>query len=238
MAYIMLKAITFDLWNTLISNVNHNFKRINVLERILRNLGIFDGIAKESFNRMNNHAWKLWETSPFTFFPVDKRLEYIEENYNITFDLKQKKFLINYFEECILEDPPCLHKGVEETLNELKRNGFNIGLISDTGYSPGRIMRKVMNSLGILDYFYVTTFSDEIGYNKPHPSMFQQTLDKLGVHPSQTMHVGDLLRTDIAGANKHGIISTLVNRNNPMNKGIQEEPLYLFLAIEHVNVSF
>ena len=230
----MLKAITFDLWNTLIKNVDHNFKRINALEKILRDLGIFDGIAQESFNRMNDHAWKLWETNPFTYFPVEKRLDYIGKNYNINFNRKQKEFLMKYFEECILEDPPCLHRGVEETLNELKRNGFIIGLISDTGYSPGRIMRKVMKSLGMLDYFNTTTFSDEIGYNKPHPSMFQQTLDNLGLHPSQTMHVGDLLRTDIAGANNHGIISTLVDRNSPFNEGIQEEPKYVIDEIEEV----
>jgi putative hydrolase of the HAD superfamily len=35
---------------------------------------------------------------------------------------------------------------------------------------------------------------------KPRPEIFQQTLEKLGVQPSEALHVGDTLASDVAGA--------------------------------------
>ena len=51
----------------------------------------------------------------------------------------------------------------------------------------------------------ITVFSDEAGVPKPHPRIFAHTLEALGVAPDATVHVGDLRRTDVAGARAAGM---------------------------------
>ncbi len=45
---------------------------------------------------------------------------------------------------------------------------------------------------------------------KPSPEMYQQALKRLGLHPYETLVVGDRLETDIAGAQKLGCLTALV----------------------------
>jgi len=45
-----------------------------------------------------------------------------------------------------------------------------------------------------------------VGAYKPDPSMFRAALDGLGIDdPSSVVHVGDLRRTDVAGARSMGL---------------------------------
>ena len=47
-------------------------------------------------------------------------------------------------------------------------------------------------------------------FGKPYPEVYRQTIEKLGVKPSQILAVGDSMRTDIKGARTAGIDSVLV----------------------------
>ena len=130
-----------------------------------------------------------------------------------------KLAVVKYFEEVLLEDPPTLHEGVKLTLESLYGK-YPIGLISDSGLTPGRVLRKVLKLRGILRFFLFTIFSDEVGYNKPNPIIFKQALKLLGVQPQETVHVGDLLETDITGAKGVGMLTVWVNRDEevPLDK--------------------
>ena len=57
----------------------------------------------------------------------------------------------------------------------------------------------------ILDYFSVQTFSDETGFTKPDVVQFKKTLQKMRINPSEAVHIGDLVRTDITGAKNAGM---------------------------------
>ncbi len=48
-------------------------------------------------------------------------------------------------------------------------------------------------------------------HEKPHPSIFQLACRKAHCEPSEAMHVGDSLESDIRGANNSGIISVWLN---------------------------
>ncbi|MEC8872469.1 MAG: HAD family hydrolase, partial [Actinomycetota bacterium] len=49
-------------------------------------------------------------------------------------------------------------------------------------------------------------FSDEVGVYKPDPAIFLAAMDGLGVDdPASVTHVGDLKRTDVAGARALGM---------------------------------
>ncbi|MBU2601767.1 MAG: HAD family hydrolase [Actinobacteria bacterium] len=90
--------------------------------------------------------------------------------------------------------------GAAEAIPRLAADGVKMGLISDTGLTPGRILVGFLERDGLLDHFSSLTFSDETGYPKPDPRMFEKTLAEMGVLPEHALHVGDTPRTDIAGA--------------------------------------
>jgi len=100
-------------------------------------------------------------------------------------------------------------------------------LICDSGMSPGRILRKVLESHNLLKYFNCTVFSDEMGCTKPNPIIFKKALKKLNAEPVEAIHIGDLLLTDIAGAKAVGMKAVWFNWKNELRRvGIDIQPDY------------
>jgi putative hydrolase of the HAD superfamily len=95
--------------------------------------------------------------------------------------------------------------GAPEALEAVRRGGRPTALICDTGFSPGRIVRKILTDKGLAQHLDVLAFSDEVGVPKPDPRMFRHALDGIGASPASSVHVGDLRRTDIAGARSYGM---------------------------------
>jgi putative hydrolase of the HAD superfamily len=68
------------------------------------------------------------------------------------------------------------------------------------------VLRDYLDHAGVLDLFDHWSFSDEVGVYKPDPRIFEHALDGLGVtDPARAVHVGDLRRTDVAGARASGL---------------------------------
>jgi putative hydrolase of the HAD superfamily len=105
----------------------------------------------------------------------------------------------------LLSDLPELTSGTQETLSYLKDRNYKIGLICNTGRSPGRILRQVLKRRRILQFFEVLTFSDEQRVRKPNPKIFLHTLEKLLSVPATSLHIGDELKSDILGAKRSGM---------------------------------
>jgi putative hydrolase of the HAD superfamily len=57
--------------------------------------------------------------------------------------------------------------------------------------------------------------SDAVGIRKPRSEIFEAVLDELGVAPDETLHVGDSLLADVAGAAPLGIRTAWVTRRIP-----------------------
>jgi FMN phosphatase YigB (HAD superfamily) len=90
------------------------------------------------------------------------------------------------------------------TLQELRRRGFGIGVISNTVGEPGWTLRPVMRHLGFEPLVEVWAFSDEHVWTKPSAAIFRWALDRLGVPPERAVHVGDGW-VDIEGARRAGL---------------------------------
>jgi putative hydrolase of the HAD superfamily len=82
---------------------------------------------------------------------------------------------------------------------------MKVGLVCDTGFSPGTTLRKIMDANGIASHFDSFSFSNETGYLKPRIETFNRVLNDLRIHPEEAVHIGDLEHTDIAGAKKMGM---------------------------------
>ena len=130
-----------------------------------------------------------------------------------------KKAVMDKFGDIILDETPPLTNGAAETVARLSTH-FKLGIISDTGVTSGEKIKKLLDKDGILRYFTTTIFSDETGICKPRREAFDSALKGLGVNAGEAMHVGDLLRTDIAGAKAAGMKSVWVRVREPDAEGV------------------
>ncbi|ARS90308.1 HAD family hydrolase [Natrarchaeobaculum aegyptiacum] len=95
--------------------------------------------------------------------------------------------------------------GAERVL-EYARDRARVGLITN-GERPRQVQK--LESLGIADAFDVRVYTDPGAGIDPKPSTtpFEYALGKLAAKPAASIHVGDSLHADIAGANAMGLDS-------------------------------
>lgn len=73
--------------------------------------------------------------------------------------------------------------------------------------------QEKIESLGIRPRFRGIAISGEVGAAKPNPAIFAQAVERLEVGPAATVwHIGDNLRTDVAGAQASGLTAVWLNR--------------------------
>jgi len=89
----------------------------------------------------------------------------------------------------------------DRLLKELFKRGYRMGIISN---NDGRTREKC-RMVGIENYFEFILDSTLEGMVKPDPKFFRKALSLAGVSAKQTIHIGDLLGSDILGALNVGI---------------------------------
>ncbi len=201
----MIKVVTFDLWNTLLEDKHFNAPRLKAAAEALRTHGTPKSPeeVKEAYISAARAYRRMWEEDK-RHMAVNRRVRHMLQKLHVEPEEELIKDMINRFDDCFLDDPPTLKEGVEETLNVLTGR-YRLGIISDTGVTPGILIRRYLDQRGLLHHFASTVFSDETGYCKPHPNQFRRALRELDAEPGEAIHVGDLIRTDIAGAQAFGM---------------------------------
>ena len=89
----------------------------------------------------------------------------------------------------------CTQFGGPETLQ--------VADITSPAAGPGEVVIAV-KAAG-LNFFDTLIISGELGYCKPHPSVFRRLIEQLGVKKDQILFVGDDPVPDITGALQAGI---------------------------------
>lgn len=97
-------------------------------------------------------------------------------------------------------------EGTRGILNRMGQQ-YKIGVISN---ADGRIS-EVLASTGICDCFRTVTDSGLVGYEKPHPAIFQAALRELGAQASESLYVGDGYSIDYLGATNAGMQAILLD---------------------------
>lgn len=98
-----------------------------------------------------------------------------------------------------------LAPNIAATLRALDHAGLRLGIICDVGITGSRYLLRALERAGLLACFTHWSFSDVVGRYKPAPEMFTHAMIGLGVaDPARMCHVGDLRRTDVAGAKAAG----------------------------------
>ena len=157
-----------------------------------------DDLLAEAWSR-HDEAWKQVET-----FGPGRMAAYCLEARGIDDD-ESIQNLTKEFEEASIEAGVGAVEHADETLAALSAANIRLGLVCDTGFTPGRVVRQLLEDAGLCDYLEVLCFSDEVGVPKPGNEIFAKALAELGARPPEAIHVGDLKRTDIAGAHDMGM---------------------------------
>lgn len=197
-----IRAVTYDCWGTLLKDSDWDASLALRQSALRKALGISESEAADLLTRAwdrHDEAWKQIET----FGPGRMAAHCLEakgvDDDELLVDLTRR------FEEASLECGFEAVEGSETVLAALRAAGIGRGLVCDTGFTPGRVVREMLEEVGLLEYLDVLCFSDEVGVPKPGNEIFTKALAELGVRPTEAVHVGDLRRTDIAGAHDVGM---------------------------------
>ena len=95
-----------------------------------------------------------------------------------------------------------------DTLRELRRRGVRLAVISNWD----RRLPAILHELGIDRFMDVVTVSALEGVEKPAAAIFHHTVERLGVAPEATLHVGDSPYEDYQGARRAGLKALLLDR--------------------------
>ncbi len=93
-----------------------------------------------------------------------------------------------------------------ETLLELKRRGFLLGMATNRSFG-GERFRADLRETGLDVGWDASAVSVEVGFIKPHRGLFEAALEALGTTAEETMMVGNSLAEDIAGAQALGMLA-------------------------------
>ena len=128
----------------------------------------------------------------------------------ISFELEKDHFdeLVTYNETLVPRKYFQVKPDVTNALKILSEK-YNLVIISDTGFEPGREIRKALDRQDLLDCFKYGVFSDETGFSKPDRRAFEKAAEVTGSNFAQMIHIGDREAKDIDGARSAGMKSIL-----------------------------
>ncbi|RME06756.1 MAG: HAD family hydrolase, partial [Deltaproteobacteria bacterium] len=103
----------------------------------------------------------------------------------------------------------CTHFPYRGELETLARR-YPLALVSNFDHAAGGW--ALLERLGIRRFFRSVSFSGEVGYIKPHPGIFQKSLEEVEVAPQSVLFVGDTPEADIEGARALGMETCWIAR--------------------------
>ena len=208
-----LELVTFDCWSTLIYEADWtaaHARRVEAVRDAARAAG--RATSLEDATAAFDQGWalhaSLWRDGVATGAPEIATAALgalaVEPTTAVTAQLVERLQHASHSGR-VTEVP-----GARATLEALVRGGVRCALVCDTGLTPGSVVRRYLDALGLLTPLAVQVFSDEVGVPKPDPRAFRAALSPLGCDPGRAAHVGDLRRTDIAGARALGMRSVRI----------------------------
>jgi putative hydrolase of the HAD superfamily len=206
-----VEAVTFDYWNTLVYEDRPGHlrdRRIEAWSGILEDVGF--AIERERMQAAFDSSWDRYVASwtANQQYLAAQAAEDIVESLGFDVPAEVRAELIESFGRAGEDATLHLTDGVVETLEALKDAGIRLGIICDVGMTPSQTLRAHLGRHGLLELFDHWSFSDEVGAYKPAPAIFEHALEGLGGPvPERVAHVGDIRRTDVAGARAMGMIS-------------------------------
>jgi putative hydrolase of the HAD superfamily len=189
----MIKAIVFDLDNTLVDFMAMKRQSIDAAVRAMIDAGLtlspdetkarIDAIYKEKGIEFQNVFDQL-------LYDVFRKVDYkILSAGIIAYRRAREAALVPY-------------PHVYMTLMELLKSGLRLGVVSD---APAREAWLRLCYLNFHHIFHSVVTFDDTGKRKPHEGPFRKALELLGVKPEEALMIGDWAERDMVGAANIGM---------------------------------
>jgi len=211
-----IRAVSFDLWDTLFVDDSDEPKRAAqglpdkrstrraLVHRALQaHESIERGVVDAAYDAIDAAFRKVWDQQHVTW-TVRDRLTVLLRGLQRELPEPELAELIRQHEEMELEVSPDLVAGVHDALDALAAREMKLAIVSDTVFSPGRCLRRLLDSERILGHFDALVFSDEVLRSKPDPAVFLRACEALRVAPQELLHVGDRAEKDVVGPHAVG----------------------------------
>ncbi|MDG2161118.1 MAG: HAD family hydrolase [Acidimicrobiales bacterium] len=202
-----IRAVTFDLWNTLLTSspgaveIRSRFWSEVVDER---GLEIDADLLHGTLSMLPDRFDEEWRAGR-QYGPTEALADCFTA-FGDRLTSEDRDALAAAFEAASYELEVAPVADAADVLSAVAATGVAVGIISDTALATGRHLRTYLDAYGILQHVTFAAFSDEVGVYKPDPAIFAAALDGLGIgDPATAAHVGDLKRTDVAGARAMGM---------------------------------
>ena len=204
----MIKAIAFDLWETLITN-SHEATRAHGplrLDRMARILATTPQSIEEAYRDVWDRCQELYWSADKDV-PCRTQIEHFVEALQIKVDEATMQALEDAYANVLVDVLPSIVPGADEILSQLSDRGYKLGLISNTGRTPGYALRTILDRLNLARFFDAMVFSNEHGECKPRRSIFDALRRSLDVEFNEMIFIGDNVYADVYGAQRCGMLA-------------------------------
>jgi putative hydrolase of the HAD superfamily len=189
----MIKAVIFDLDNTLVDFMKMKAEAIDAAIRAMLDAGL-----ELSHDEVKNRIDAIYKEKGIEFqYVFDSLLSDIFDKVNHKI-LAAGVVAYRRAREAALVPYPHVYI----TLYELLKMGMKLAVVSDAPTKEAWLRLTYLNMHHIFDV--VVTFEDT-SERKPHPAPFTLALNRLGVRPDEALMVGDWAERDIIGAKQVGM---------------------------------
>lgn len=215
-----IKAVTFDLWDTIMSDESDEPKRRAlglkskpetrhdmVLEALNRHAPMSSDELAIAYRVANAAFVKCWQGHAITW-TARERLQVLLNGLGRALPPGELDELAATMARMEIEVPPEPIEGAAEAIAELAGR-YKLCIVSDTIITDGPGLRQLLDVHGLKQHFSGFAFSDEVGRAKPDPAMFEAARRQMGVEFSEMVHIGDRDHNDIKGAQSMGMRGVL-----------------------------
>jgi len=210
----MIKAVFFDLYHTL---VHYEPSQEELEARALQSFGI--NVTAEALHRpilaANEFIYQEIARRPLSQRSKEEVMalyaQYqrtVLKEAGIKEDEKLALRLLGMMQQAKMK--LVLFDDVAPALDDLKKRRLTLGLISNIE----RNMTATLKELGLSSKLDIVVTSQDSGFTKPQPEIFQYALRQAGVRPAEAIYVGDQYQVDILGARGAGMKGVLLDRGD------------------------
>jgi len=235
------QCITFDLWETLIFDEPQKDQargraRYEGLHSALVDYGVNLALddVKRAYDESAVTMQTVWNRNDEV--PIIEQIQLITElaaGHSVNLEPSWSPTLEDAYVNPILSIPPNLNPEAPAILEAVRERGLKIGLISNTGRSPGSSLRQLLDNYGVLKFFDATVFSNEVKRRKPDRIIFDHASKLLGAKNEEVVHVGDNPEADYWGARNAGMQAILLDQTPP---GSTQWPPNSLFALTRANM--
>ena len=224
-----IKAVTFDLWDTMVDDDSDEPKRAaqglrskrderrHLMWAALNEIEPIDlarvTLAYDTADAGFNVVWKELHIN----WTVEQRLRVVLNGLGRSLPQDAFDRLVADTGQMEVAIPPDPIEGIGEALAELAQR-YKLAVVSDAIVTPGTGLKAILEGHGLAQYFSAFAFSDEVGHSKPHRSMFDCACEGLGVAVEEIVHIGDRDHNDVKGPHALGAKAILFTATRDADK--------------------